>query len=78
MAEVYIVVVGSNNQAISVSVYVSQVNFAFLKLIEENWFSTTQILRLISRLSTFNFYHTKVKNRLSCNGNGAFDIFYSP
>ena len=36
MAEVYIVVVGSNNQAISVSVYVSQVNFAFLKLIEEN------------------------------------------
>ena len=78
MAEVYIVVVGSNNQAISVSVYVSQVNFAFLKLIEENWFSTTQILRLISRLSTFNFYHTKVKNRLSCNGSGAFDIFYSP
>ena len=78
MAEVYIVVVGSNNQAISVSGYVSQVNFAFLKLIEENWFSTTQILRLISRLSTFNFYHTKVKNRLSCNGSGAFDIFYSP
>ena len=78
MAEVYIVVVGSNNQAISVSGYVSQVNFAFLKLIEENWFSTTQILRLISRFGTLNFYHTKVKNRPSCNRNGTFDIFYSP
>ena len=41
MAEVYNAVVGSNNQAISVSGYVSQVNYAFLKLIEENWFSTT-------------------------------------
>ena len=36
MAEVYIVVVGCNNQAISVSGYFWQGNFTFLDLIEES------------------------------------------
>ena len=68
MAEVYNAVVGSNNQAISVSGYFCQVNFTFLDFIEENWFLTTQIIRSMSRFSDFEFLSHKSKLGLAVIG----------
>ena len=59
MAEVCNVAIGSNNQALSVSGNLFQVNFTFLDLIKR-----TDFLRLFVQylhLATSNFCHAKVK-----------------